>query len=324
MALNIQKQASYYNTTAYYSRPLSYIVIHYTAGVTSRTGSARNTAMYFSNPGVYASADFIVDDTTAVQFNPDIKNYYCWHCGDNKTYNKGGAYYGSCQNYNSIGIEVCSTNNTGTMTYPNDGKYYFTDAVVQKTIELTKYLMKTYNIDADHVIRHYDVTGKLCPGIVGWNEDSGNAEKWKAFKAALRTASAQTPSSSQAKNTDSTQLLYRIRKTATDSKTQKGAYKNLQSAKDVADRNAEFGYKVFDSNNKLIYTPKVQTNSTAKAYQVIITADVLNVRNGAGADYKINTTVKKGEVYTIVAENNGWGKLKSNAGWISLKYTKKK
>ena len=56
-------------------------------------------------------------------------------------------------------------------------------------------------------------------------------------------------------------------------------------------------------------------------YKVRITAAELNVRAGAGTNYKINTTVKKGEVYTIVEEYKGWGKLKSGAGWISLNYT---
>ena len=56
---------------------------------------------------------------------------------------------------------------------------------------------------------------------------------------------------------------------------------------------------------------------------VKITADVLNVRNGAGIEFKVNTQIKKNEVYTIVGEKNNWGKLKSGAGWISLKYTQK-
>ena len=60
-----------------------------------------------------------------------------------------------------------------------------------------------------------------------------------------------------------------------------------------------------------------------KNYLVLITASSLNVRNGAGTQYRVNTTVKKGQVYTIVDEKNGWGKLKSGAGWISLQYTKK-
>lgn len=74
-------------------------------------------------------------------------------------------------------------------------------------------------------------------------------------------------------------------------------------------------------------TTTSSSSSTFKSYKVKITASVLNVRAGAGTSYKVNTTVKKGEVYTIVAEKkNGsttWGKLKSGAGWISLSYTKK-
>jgi N-acetylmuramoyl-L-alanine amidase CwlA len=65
-----------------------------------------------------------------------------------------------------------------------------------------------------------------------------------------------------------------------------------------------------------------KTISTS-GYLVKITADTLNVRQGAGTGYKITTTVKKNEVYTIVDEYNGWGKLKSGAGWISLAYTKR-
>ena len=60
---------------------------------------------------------------------------------------------------------------------------------------------------------------------------------------------------------------------------------------------------------------------------VRITASVLNVREYAGTNYKVVTTVKKGEAYTIVEEkvvgNDIWGKLKSGAGWICLTYTQK-
>ena len=60
-----------------------------------------------------------------------------------------------------------------------------------------------------------------------------------------------------------------------------------------------------------------------ESYLVKITADVLNVRAGAGTSYRVNTQVRKGQVYTIVDEENGWGKLKSGAGWISLDYVQK-
>ena len=68
-------------------------------------------------------------------------------------------------------------------------------------------------------------------------------------------------------------------------------------------------------------TPKVE--ETFKPYTIKITADLLNVRAGAGTSYAINTTVRKNEVFTIVAEQNGWGQLKSGAGWINLKYAQK-
>ena len=54
-----------------------------------------------------------------------------------------------------------------------------------------------------------------------------------------------------------------------------------------------------------------------------IVAQELNVRAGAGTKFKVNTTVKKGEIFTIVEVSGNWGRLKSNEGWISLSYTEK-
>lgn len=51
---------------------------------------------------------------------------------------------------------------------------------------------------------------------------------------------------------------------------------------------------------------------------------VLNVRKGPATSYAIATQIRKNEVYTIVAEESGWGKLKSGAGWIYLGYTVKR
>lgn len=191
VSINIVKKTSTHNTSIKNNRKLEYIVIHYTAGTNSRPGAAANTAKYFSTTSVQASADFIVDDATIIQYNPDIKNRYTWHCGGKKQSNYGGTYFNKCTNSNSIGIEVCSTNKTGKVTYANDANWYFTNAAINQTIILVKYLMKTYNIDADHVIRHFDVTGKYCPGIVGWNSATGNETKWKNFKANLKENSIQ-------------------------------------------------------------------------------------------------------------------------------------
>ena len=77
----------------------------------------------------------------------------------------------------------------------------------------------------------------------------------------------------------------------------------------------------------LSYTQKVSNSTTASAtvptssYLVKVTAYSLNVRKGPGVSYDISTTVKKGDVFTITETKNGWGKLKSGAGWISLGYT---
>ena len=58
-------------------------------------------------------------------------------------------------------------------------------------------------------------------------------------------------------------------------------------------------------------------------YYVTIDTDVLNVRDGAGTSFKVNTQVKRNQIFTVIDERNGWGKLKSGIGWISLEYTKK-
>ena len=75
--------------------------------------------------------------------------------------------------------------------------------------------------------------------------------------------------------------------------------------------------------NKIGGCGKVQTTSEFKSYLVKVTTETLNVRDGAGVNYPIKTTVKKNQVYTIVEEKNGWGKLKSGVGWVHLGYTKK-
>lgn len=188
MNISITKKTSTHNTTAAAGRAIRYIVVHYTAGVTSKPGSAAGTASYFGGTSKQVSADFIVDDGGAVQYNGDIRNRYTWHCGGGKYNTKGGAYYGKATNRNTIGIEVCSTNDTGKMTVANDSHWSFTDKVVSNLVELVKCLMAEYGIDATHVIRHYDVNGKPCPGIIGWNEDTGSAAKWAAFKARLGAA----------------------------------------------------------------------------------------------------------------------------------------
>lgn len=65
------------------------------------------------------------------------------------------------------------------------------------------------------------------------------------------------------------------------------------------------------------------SGGTKSQYTARVTASVLNVRKGPGTKFAVATTIKKNEVYTIVEEKDGWGRLKSGVGWICLKYTEK-
>lgn len=111
-------------------------------------------------------------------------------------------------------------------------------------------------------------------------------------------------------------IKYRVRQSWLNADSQKGAFASLANAKKACDE-AGYGYHVFDALGKKVYSAKF------KSYKVKIDTDVLRVRAGAGTAYPTKTKVKRNQVYTIVDEKNGWGKLKSGAGWISLKYTKR-
>ena len=71
-----------------------------------------------------------------------------------------------------------------------------------------------------------------------------------------------------------------------------------------------------------------ETPTTFQPYRVRVTIPNLNIRKGPGTNYgTIGHYTGKG-VFTIVEEASGegaskWGRLKSNAGWISLDYAAK-
>ncbi len=73
----------------------------------------------------------------------------------------------------------------------------------------------------------------------------------------------------------------------------------------------------------LVKYGSLQMKEDFKPYIIKVECDVLNVRAGAGTQFRVNSQIRKNEAYTIVAENKGWGKLKSGIGWINLEYTKK-
>jgi N-acetylmuramoyl-L-alanine amidase CwlA len=74
-------------------------------------------------------------------------------------------------NWICIGIEVCHPDPTGKWTEKGE----------KSAALLAKHLLKRYNLGVSNVIRHYDVTGKLCPK---WYVE--RPEEWHRFKGMLR------------------------------------------------------------------------------------------------------------------------------------------
>ena len=143
--------------------------------------------------------------------------------------------------------------------------------------------MDKYHIDADHVLRHYDVTGKNCgePDV-----RKGNKE-WSQFKQDIveygkEAAPEQTTTPEP---------------TAPPEQTTAPAQ------------------------------PSTPSQAAGVPYMIVATCDSLRIRAGASENYLVTGHIRemegKKKKYTIVEEKNGWGKLKSGKGWISLAYTKR-
>lgn len=165
------------NYTNNSSRSIKYIVIHYTAGTTSRPGAALNTIKNtFNKPGVDASAHYVIDDDYIIQCVEDKDT--AWHCGA-KTYR-----HPVCRNNNSIGIEICSNHNnfiSYTKNPATDKGWYFTEKALKNCKELVRQLMDKYKIPKENILMHYQVTGKHCPAPFlnngGWVDFIQNIDK---------------------------------------------------------------------------------------------------------------------------------------------------
>lgn len=151
---------------------IQYIVIHYVGA----TGGAEANCKYYAEKYRGASAHYFVGHAGEVWHSVEDHNI-AWHCGGKKYLNTvGGTYHNICTNANSVGIEMC-------VRKDNSGRWYFEEVTVAATIELTKQLMQKYNIPSDHVIRHYDVTGKNCPEPYVRDEGA-----WQQFKNVIATS----------------------------------------------------------------------------------------------------------------------------------------
>ena len=146
---------------------IKYIVVHYTA---NDGDSDEGNSNYFANNIVSASAHYFVDGDSVTQSVPD--NYVAYSVGGSKysDCNKsgGGKFYGLCTNTNSISIELCDE--------IKNGKSDFSAKTIKNAIELIKMLMNRYSVDLNHIVRHFDVTGKKCP------LPFVDSQKWQEFK----------------------------------------------------------------------------------------------------------------------------------------------
>lgn len=86
--------------------------------------------------------------------------------------------------------------------------------------------------------------------------------------------------------------LYRVRKSWSDAKSQKGAFKSLDNAKKCADNNN--GYAVFDANGKQVY-PAVEAKKSVDT----IAREVIQGKWGNGAERKQKLTAA-GYDYSMV------------------------
>lgn len=161
-SLNIKKMLL---TPNEYSRPekklkhINGVVIHYTANPGTDAKQNRNYfdglkegKMYENGNYIYSSSNFIVGlKGDIIQCVPTDEV----------------AYASNSRNEDTLSIEVCHPDETGE----------FTKKSYKALVKLTAYICSKYNLQKDDIIRHYDVTGKMCPKYYVEHED-----EWKQFK----------------------------------------------------------------------------------------------------------------------------------------------
>ena len=81
------------------------------------------------------------------------------------------AFCSNSRNSDTLSIECCHPDETGA----------FTQATYDSLVCLLRWLCELYDLSPDDVIRHYDVTGKLCPLYYVEHPDA-----WESLKALLQ------------------------------------------------------------------------------------------------------------------------------------------
>ena len=123
---------------------------------------------------------------------------------------------------------------------------------------------------------------------------------------------------------------YRVRKDWNNAVSQMGAYHVLDNAKACVDKNP--GYFVFDEDGNAVYPEEAvkedsqgMTNADCP-FVVRVEIETLHIRQGPGTDYPKTGKFTGVGSFTLVevregkGSDEGWGRLKSGAGWVALDY----
>lgn len=156
------------------AQKVEYLVYHYVGAL----GSAEQNARYYhSTPGIGASAHYFVDHGPDAEVYASVGEHeIAWHCG-----RSDGRYkHPACRNANSIGIEMCCHKDGA-------GRWYIDPETIDRAVELGREIMDRYGIPIDRVLRHYDVTGKICPAPM-----VDDPAAWEAFKSRLTAKEGET------------------------------------------------------------------------------------------------------------------------------------
>lgn len=162
-----------YLTPNAYSRPqksleqVKAIVMHWVANPKTTAQMNRN---YFNNRADgrfgYGSAHFIVDKTEIIQCIP--LNEMAYHVGAFEYTRFARTFLSEYPNNCTIGIELCHEDWDGN----------FANETIDNATRLVIALLKVFNLSAFHIIRHYDVTKKICPKLWVREPDKFTYFKW--------------------------------------------------------------------------------------------------------------------------------------------------
>ena len=292
---------SKYSIKCPYSMTPEFVVVHNTAN----DATAQNEVKYMISNNNQVSFHFAVDDKEIVQGLPLDRN--AWACGDGAN-GKG--------NRKGIQIEIC---------YSKSGGARFENAE-KNAAKFIAQLLKERGWGIDKVKKHQDFSNKYCPHRT---LDKG----WASFVNMIKDYLNELNKPVQSTQSSSISVgdKVKVKTTATH-------YATGQSMASFV-KGSTYEVTRIDGNKLLLSdivswvwdydVDKVgsttQSNSD-NSVLVEIVCDELNIRQQADFNSKVVGTVKRGEVFTIVEEKNGLGKLKSGVGYISTntKYVKRK